>query len=80
MVSYEQELRRIFGDKFQGCTQAGDELVEYRLQPGQTATAAELVEVNALPKSARQEIDEIKAKIADYGDIKARVEKLEGKV
>jgi len=69
MIYYDEELRKIFGKKYQGCTQAGDELVEYRLKPGQVATPEESAKVGELPKSARQEID----------DLKARVDKLEGR-
>lgn len=73
MVSFEKELRRIFGEKYEGCTQAGDELVEYRLKSGKVATSEELTQVAALPKGIRLELEEIKAKIADYDDLKAKL-------
>lgn len=79
-MRFDEELRKIFGDKYEGCTQRGDELVEYRLKPGEMATPEELAKVNALPKGAKVEIDAIKAKIADYDDLKARVENIEGKL
>lgn len=77
MIDFDYELRRIFGDKYQGCTQRSDELVEYRLKNGEEATFGELAQVEALPKGMRIELDEIKAKIADYDNLKARVEGLE---
>lgn len=79
MINFNEELKRIFGDKYQGCTQRDDELVEYRLKPGKVAAAEELAQVAALPKGAKVELYEIKAKIADYDNLKARVEKLEKK-
>ncbi len=69
MISFDDELRKIFGDKYEGCTQTGDELTEYRLKSGEVATAGELAQVDALPKGAKAELDELKA----------RVEKLEKK-
>ncbi len=61
MISFDEELEKIFGDKYKGCTQAGDELVEYRLKPGETATPGELAQVDALPKGLRLELDEVRA-------------------
>lgn len=69
MIDFEIELSKIFGAKYQGCTQAGDELVEYRLKPGAVATPEELAQVNALSKGLRTEIN----------ILKARVEKMEKK-
>ncbi len=79
MISFDDELGKIFGDKYEGCTQTGDELTEYRLKSGEVATAEELAQVDALPKGMRTELNEMKAKIADYDSLKARVEKLEKK-
>ncbi|GAI31599.1 unnamed protein product, partial [marine sediment metagenome] len=42
MINLDDELKRIFGDKYQGCTQTADELTEYRLWPGEVATVEEL--------------------------------------
>lgn len=78
-ISFELELRKIFGDKYVGCTQRNDELVEYRLKPGEVATPEELAKVAALPKGLRAEIDKIKDKLADYDELKAKVAKLERK-
>ena len=79
MINYDEELRNIFGSKYQGCTQEGDKLIEYRLQPGKAATAGELAQVDALPKGMRAEIDNINATLVDYATLKARVEILEKK-
>lgn len=73
MINFDGELTRIFGRKYQGCTQTNDELVEYRLKPGKVATPSELAQVAALPKGMRAEIDELKAK---YDNLKVEVEKL----
>ncbi|GAH36733.1 unnamed protein product, partial [marine sediment metagenome] len=43
-----EELQRIFGDKYGGSTQRGDELVEYHLKPGEAATEDELDQVGLL--------------------------------
>lgn len=80
MINFDNELQKIFGDKYGGCTQAGDELVKYRLKPSSVATPEELAQVDALPKGVRRELDEIKAKIADYDNLKAKVGELEKKV
>jgi len=45
---FYNELKKIFGEKFEGCTQEGDELIEYRLRPGQVATSAELAQMAEL--------------------------------
>ena len=71
MIDYNEELRNIFGDKYQGCTQRGDELVEYRLKPGRTATAAELASVDALPKGMRSEIETLKNRLGKLEDEQA---------
>lgn len=77
MISFDEELGKIFGDKYVGCTQRDDELEEYRLKPGEVATPEELAKIAALPKGIRAEIDELKAKLADYDELKAKVAKLE---
>ena len=63
MINFEKELKQIFGSKYEGCTQADDELIEYRLKYNLLPTEQELQKVNALPISRRQEIDELKLKI-----------------
>lgn len=62
-IDYEVELQKIFGDKYEGCTQNGDGLVEYRLKPERMATPEELSKVVALPKGMRAEIDPLKTDI-----------------
>lgn len=79
MISFDKELRKIFGDKYVGCTQRDEELMEYRLKSGEVATPEELAQVAALPKGLRAELAEIKAKIADYDTLKAKVKALEKK-
>jgi len=74
MPNFDEELRKIFGDKYEGCTQRGDELVEYRLKPGYSATAEELAMVDALPKS---EIAELRDKVKN---LTARLDKLEARL
>ena len=64
MIRFDEGLKKIFGEKYEGCTQRGDDLVEYRLKPGKVATAGELAQVDTLPKGIRAEIlklqDEVK--------------------
>lgn len=80
MIDFDKELQPIFGNKYEGCTQKDDELIEYRLNKGEVATAQELAQVDALPKGLKVELVEIKAKIADYDELKAKVEELENKI
>ena len=70
VINFDSELRKIFGDKFEGCTQEGDELVEYRLKPGRIASSGELSAAGTLSKSTRAEIDELKARLDKVGIIK----------
>lgn len=79
MISFKEELETIFGDRLLSYVQEGDELIEYRLKPFHIATKDELALVDALPRGVRAEIDELKAKIADYDGLKARIEELEKK-
>lgn len=58
MIKFDEEFRKIFGDKYEGCTQAGDELLEYRLKPGEVATAEELNQVAALPQGFKVEMED----------------------
>lgn len=75
MIRFDEELREIFGDRYEGCTQAGDELVEYRLKPGEAATSEELAQVEVLLHGGmRTEVDELKTKL---DDLQARIEKVE---
>lgn len=65
MKNFDDELKRIFGDKYQGCTQRGDELVEYRLKPGEVASPGELAKVAALPQGIRADVEDLKSKVKD---------------
>lgn len=65
MTNFDNDLRQIFGDKYEGCTQRDDELVEYRLNPGEVATPEELAQVEALPKGIRAEVEILKTKVKD---------------
>lgn len=73
MINFEEELKRIFGDRLEGHTQRDDELVEYRLKPGETASAAELAEVAKLPKGKRADLEELRADLdALTAELKAK--------
>lgn len=48
MINFDEELRKIFGAKYQGCTQSSDRLIEWRLKSGEVATEEELNQVGLL--------------------------------
>ncbi len=77
MVNFDEELSTIFGKKYQGCTQSGDRLVEYRLNDGKTASVAELAAVESLPKGIESNVAELKA---DNANIRAEIDELRAEI
>ena len=73
MISFNDELRAIFGNKYVGCTQAGEDLVEYKLESGKTATPDELAQIEALPKGVNARLAKIEAKLVEIDALKAQV-------